>query len=537
MAADDQPKLTGAAPQASILGLLRFHEIEMNALQAVSQMLAHNSDHRELLQEILGILEEKLGVSRGTVMVLSADGEGVVVEAVAPGAEQPHHGATYKKGEGIIGQVLASGIPELVPVLSKDPRFKGRLHNRRPHLDVSFICVPVRVGNDPVGSLSVELPVQEPARLKEVARVLEIVACLIANDICNRRIARIWRQSLEQENERLRTELSHRFRPENILGESSHMRLVFTRIHQVANSVTTALIRGESGTGKELVASAIHFNSPRASKPMVKVNCASLSEGILESELFGHERGAFTGAINARIGRVEEAEGGTLFLDEIGEFSGAIQVKLLRLLQEREYERVGSNNTRKANVRIIAATNRDLDKAVADGIFRQDLYYRVNVFPIHLPPLRDRKSDILQLTNHFVKKHAEAAGKEVRRISTPAINMLTAYHWPGNVRELENCIEYALLLCRDGVIHGHDLPPTLQMPEDASHLGARGMLNERVAILERDMISDALKRSPNNVSAAARELGVNERVLRYKIQKLGLEKHGKRRRGMDPNGS
>jgi len=381
------------------------------------------------------------------------------------------------------------------------------------------------VGNDPVGSLSVDLPAQSLQRLKDVARVLEIVACLIANDICNRRLARVWRDNLEQENQRLRTELSQRFRPENMLGESSAMRLVFTRIHQVAASATTALICGESGTGKELVASAIHFNSPRASKPFLKVNCAALSEGVLESELFGHERGAFTGALTERIGRVEAAEGGTLFLDEIGEFSGAIQVKLLRLLQEREYERVGSNKTKKANVRIIAATNRDLEKAVADGSFRQDLYYRVNIFPIHLPPLRDRKSDILQLTNHFVKKHAEQCGKEVRRISTPAINMLTAYHWPGNVRELENCIEYALLLCRDGVIHGHDLPPTLQMPEEPPHLGGSGLLHERVAILERDMISDALKRSSGNVSAAARELGSNERVLRYKIGKLGLSKH------------
>jgi Nif-specific regulatory protein len=502
--------------------LWRFHEIEMDALQAVSRMLARGADHRELLQEILGVLEEKLDVSRGTVMILSPDGDGFTVEAVAPGADQPHHRGTYRKGEGIIGNVLASGEPEIVPLLSQDPRYKGRIHQRGGDREVSFICVPVRVGNDPVGSLSVDLPAQGMARLKDVARVLEIVACLIANDLCNRRIARVWRENLEQENQRLRTELSHRFRPENMLGESSDMRLVFTRIHQVAASATTALICGESGTGKELVASAIHFNSPRAGKPLIKVNCAALSEGLLESELFGHERGAFTGALTARIGRVEEAEGGTLFLDEIGEFSGSIQVKLLRLLQEREYERVGSNKTRKANVRIVAATNRDLEKAVADGIFRQDLYYRVNVFPIHLPPLRARKSDILQLTNHFVKKHAEEAGKEVRRISTPAINMLTAYHWPGNVRELENCIEYALLLCRDGVIHGHDLPPTLQMPEETPCAGGSGMLHERVAILERDMISDALKRSAGNVSAAARELGTNERVLRYRIRKLGL---------------
>lgn len=502
--------------------LWRLHEIEMDALHAVSRMLARGSEHRELLQEILGVLEEKLEVSRGTVTILSADGDGFTVEAVAPGTDRPRHGGTFKKGEGIIGNVLASGEPEIVPLLNQDPRHKGRVHYRNGDQDVSFICVPVRVGNDPVGSLSVDLPAQDPARLKEVARVLEIVASLIANDICNRRIARVWRENLEQENQRLRTELSHRFQPENMLGDSSDMRLVFTRIHQVAASATTALITGESGTGKELVASAIHFNSPRKGKPLIKVNCAALSEGLLESELFGHERGAFTGALTERVGRVEEAEGGTLFLDEIGEFSGSIQVKLLRLLQEREYERVGSNKTHKADVRIIAATNRDLERAVAAGTFRQDLFYRVNVFPIHLPPLRERKSDILQLTNHFVKKLAAQMNKEVRRISTPAINMLTAYHWPGNVRELENCLEYALLVCRDGVIHGHDLPPTLQMPEGSPYSGASGMLHERLAILERDMISDALKRSAGNVSAAARELGTHERVLRYKIRKLGL---------------
>ena len=517
--------------------LWRLHEVEMDTLQAVSRMLARGAEHRELLQEILGVLEEKLEVSRGTVTLLSPDGDGFTVEAVAPGAERPHHGGTFRKGEGIIGNVLASGEPEIVPLLSQDPRHQGRVHHRDGGKEVSFICVPVRVGNDPVGSLSVDLPAQALDRLKDVARVLEIVACLIANDLCNRRIARVWRENLEQENQRLRTELSHRFRPENMLGDSSAMRLVFTRIHQVAASATTALICGESGTGKELVASAIHFNSPRAARPFIKVNCAALSEGVLESELFGHERGAFTGALTERIGRVEEAEGGTLFLDEIGDFSGTIQVKLLRLLQEREFERVGSNRTRKANVRIVTATNRDLEQAVADGRFRQDLYYRVNVFPIHLPPLRDRKGDILQLTNHFVKKHAEATGKEVRRISTPAINMLTAYHWPGNVRELENCIEYALLLCQDGVIHGHDLPPTLQMPREAADPGSTGRLHERIGVLEQDMISDALKRSAGNVSAAARELGIHERVLRYKVQKLGLGKRGRGRKAPAPSPS
>ena len=225
------------------------------------------------------------------------------------------------------------------------------------------------------------------------------------------------------------------------------------------------LIRGESGTGKELVASAIHYGSRRSGQAVRQGQLRRAERSLLESELFGHEKGAFTGAIQPRTGRIEEADGGTLFLDEIGDFSPAIQVKLLRVLQEREFQRVGSNKTVKADVRIIAATNRDLEAAVEAETFRQDLYYRINVVPIFLPPLRDRKDDILLLADHFVEKYSEQMGKIVRRISTPAINMMFAYHWPGNVRELENCIEHAVLLTTDGVIHGHNLPPTLQMPE------------------------------------------------------------------------
>jgi Nif-specific regulatory protein len=282
------------------------------------------------------------------------------------------------------------------------------------------------------------------------------------------------------------------------------------------------MIRGESGTGKELVASAIHYNSPRAANALVKVNCAALNENLLESELFGHEKGAFTGALYQRIGRLEEAQGGTLFLDEIGDFSPAIQVKLLRVLQEREYERVGANKTCKADVRVIAATNKDLEARVEEGLFRQDLYYRVNVFPIYLPPLRERRDDILMLADHFVKKYAEKMGKPVVRVSTQAINMMFAYHWPGNVRELENCIEYAVLLSTEGVIHGHNLPPTLQMPgiEETSQAGTLAM---RLAVLERDMISDALKATGGNFNAAARQLGTTARIVRYRVKKLGID--------------
>ncbi len=330
------------------------------------------------------------------------------------------------------------------------------------------------------------------------------------------------RQSLEAENLRLRDALQEQFRPENIIGNSHPMREVYLKITQVAASNTTVLIRGESGTGKELVASAIHYASPRATMPFVKVNCAALNENLLESELFGHEKGAFTGAFCTRAGRLEEAEGGTLFLDEIGDFSPAIQVKLLRVLQEREYERVGSNRTQKADVRVIAATNQDVEARLSEGLFRQDFYYRINVFPISLPPLRDRKDDILLLADHFVAKYARKMGKEVRRISTPAINMMLAYHWPGNVRELENCIEYGMLLASNGTIHGHSLPPTLQLPI-AGESVRQGLLRVRVALLERDLIADALKSCQGSVSLVAEQLGITPRMVRYKIKKLGIE--------------
>ncbi len=258
--------------------------------------------------------------------------------------------------------------------------------------------------------------------------------------------------------------------------------------------------------------------------PFVRVNCAALNEALFESELFGHEKGAFTGAISERVGRIAQAEGGTLFLDEIGDFSPVVQIKLLRVIQEREYERVGGNEVRKADVRILAATNRDLEDDVSTGRFRQDLYYRVNVFPIFLPPLRERREDILQLADHFVAKYSERMGKNVRRISTPAINMMLAYHWPGNVRELENCIEHAVLLSTGDAILGSHLPPTLQMPEVEEEGPPPGLLRLRVETLERDLISDALKRSGGRVVDAAEELGITERTVRYKMKKLGLER-------------
>jgi Nif-specific regulatory protein len=299
------------------------------------------------------------------------------------------------------------------------------------------------------------------------------------------------------------------------------MQAVYDLIAQVSKSNTTVLIRGESGTGKELVANAIHYNSLRVSKPFIKVNCAALPETVIESELFGHEKGAFTGAVGQRKGRFELAHGGTIFFDEVGDLSPATQIKFLRVLQEKEFERVGGIATVKTDVRVIAATNRNLKTLVEEEKFREDLYYRLNVFPIYMPPLRERKTDILLLADYFVEKYSKANHKNICRISTPAIDMLMSYHWPGNVRELENCIERAVILSNDDVIHGHHLPPTLQTAE-ATGTASGGNLQETLDNLERELILDALKSSRGNKTKAARLLGITERLMGLRVKKYGI---------------
>jgi len=504
----------------------RRHVQALDTLAEVARTLAATTSQEDMLREILRVLEERLGMRRATVMLLSSDGTELYVEALRSSGTKPRDGARYRRGEGILGRVVETGKSLIIPSIEDEPRFQDRVHRRKgAQIDGkgwSFIALPVTIGQETVGTLSVDLPRSDIDFLQDAERVLSIVAGLIANDIKRRREIHAEAAALEDERKRLLSELQLASRPENMVGDSASMRPVYARIRQVAEADTTVLIRGESGTGKELVAAAIHYLSSRSRGPFVKVNCSALSEGLLESELFGHEKGAFTSALFARAGRFEEADGGTLFLDEIGDFSPAVQVKLLRTIQEREFERVGSNKTIRVNVRLVAATNRDLEVLMKAGQFRADLFYRINVFPVFLPPLRERKDDVLALANHFSKKFAERMKKSVRRITTSAINMLMAYHWPGNVRELENCMEHAVLLSHDGVIHGRDLPPTLQMPATLRD-DADGSLRSNVAQLERDMLVDALKRASGNVSAAGRELGVGERMVRYKIRKFAID--------------
>jgi DNA-binding NtrC family response regulator len=322
------------------------------------------------------------------------------------------------------------------------------------------------------------------------------------------------------ENRELREALQSRHRIEGIIGESGHMLEVVSLVHRVAPSEATVLIRGESGTGKELIAKAIHFASPRASSPLVKVNCAALPETLLESELFGHEKGAFTGAVTSRQGRFELANGGTLFLDEIGDLPLNLQAKLLRVLQEREYEKVGSSRPVKVNVRILAASHRPLEELIKAGQLREDLYYRLNVVTILIPPLRERRSDLSLLIDHFLRRFAEKNGKTIRGLTHEARDILLRYDYPGNVRELENLIERAVVLTRDDVIGTSDLPLTVHDPEVEYEKGTN--LTATVEAVERRMIRDALARSEGVQTRAAELLGISERALRYKLIKYGF---------------
>jgi Nif-specific regulatory protein len=386
--------------------------------------------------------------------------------------------------------------------------------------------VPIICRKAVIGTMSIDLSITtDVEELRRYQRFLELVANILAEAVASIREELEEREGLMTENERLRRQLGDRYRMHNIIGNCSAMRSVYEQIVQVADSTATVLIRGESGTGKELIARAVHYGSERRNNAFVSVNCAALPENLIESELFGHEKGAFTGATQQRKGRFEMANGGTIFLDEIGDISPAVQVRLLRVLQERTFERVGSSESVSVNVRVLAATSRNLEKEIAEETFRDDLYYRLNVFPIILPPLRERRSDIMLLADHFLQKYGEMYGKNIKRISTSAINMMMAYHWPGNVRELENCMERAVLTASDEVIHGYNLPPSLQT-SDETHTSIfprdGADLKTMIESYEKEIIIDALKKHRGNAAATARYLNTTQRIINYRIQKLGV---------------
>jgi Nif-specific regulatory protein len=496
---------------------------KLSTLLEASQALSATLDLKDALRRVLEILGRHHGAIRSTVTLLNEETGDVEVEA-SGGAVAQGKRVRYRIGEGITGQVVETGKPIVVPRVSREPMFLHRAADR-PELadqELTYISAPITLEGKTIGAIGIDLHFKPDRDYNRTAKFLGVVASMIAQAVRVHRLIESDRQRLVDENTHLRQELKERYDFSNLVGTSSPMRQVYEQIAQVARTNTTVLLRGESGTGKELIAHAIHYNSSRARKPFIKVSCAALPHDLIESELFGYEKGAFTGAQTAKKGRFELADGGTLFLDEIGDLNLATQVKLLRVLQEREFERLGSTLTIRANIRLVAATNKDLERAIAAGEFREDLYYRLNVFAIYVPPLRERKADVTLLADHFVEKFCKEHGKKVKRISTPAIDMLASYHWPGNVRELANAVERGVVVCEGQVLHAHHLPPTLQTAE-ASGTVQTTSLKEAMDAFEKDALQDALKSARGNRAKAARLLSTTERIFNYRVRKLGID--------------
>ena len=493
-------------------------------LYEVTRVLASSTDLRDSLERIMKILSGRKGMHNGTVTIINPHTGQLEIEVAYGMSAEARERGKYKIGEGITGRVVATGEPIVIPHIGEESEFLNRTGTRS---DISrqrnsFLCVPIKHEKRTFGALSIDLEYREDLNYEDELRYLTIVSGLIAQTALRVQVEKEDRDRLTQENIELKNELSEKYRVANIIGNSSRMQEMFEMLHRVADSNATVLLRGESGTGKTLVARALHYNSSRSQKPFIVVNCSALPETLLESELFGHEKGAFTGAHAMKKGRFELAEGGTLFLDEIGELSQSVQVKLLQVVQDREFQRLGGITPIKCDVRLVAATNRDLEKAVADKHFREDLYYRLNVFPIYLPPLRERRTDILLLTEYFLKKYNEENGKEIRRISTPAIDMLLQYHWPGSVRELQNCIERAVLICDEESIKSYHLPPSLQTSESVNSRQALSLAGA-VENFERELIVEALKKTGGNQTKAARELDTSLRIINYKIHQYAID--------------
>jgi Nif-specific regulatory protein len=502
-----------------------FADAELPMLFEISQRLNKTQNIKEDLDDILSLVAQYLNAERVILTILNRENSSIIIERGYNLSAEAKSRGIYRVGEGVIGKVVKCGEAVVIPRILKDTTFLNKTKSKLLTADrqhISFVCVPVKVEEQITGTLSVDLIYNEKVNLNEKARVLAIIGSMIAQFVQVRQSRLEEIERLRDENITLHLELKEKFKPSNIIGNSGIMHEVYKLIERVSATNATVLIRGESGVGKELIADAIHYNSPRADKPIIKVNCSALPESLIESELFGHEKGAFTGAEKLRKGRFELAEGGTLFLDEIGDLPAQTQVKILRTLQEKEYERVGGSTTIKANVRIIAATNRNLEDAIEKGNFREDLFYRLNVFPIYVPPLRERVNDIPTLVDHFIHKCNSINGTNIKRISSSAIDMLMVYHWPGNIRELENCIERSCIMSTDSVIRAHNLPPTLQTAT-SSGTESKGTLDAILGRVEKQMIIETLHQSGGNLTKTAEALGITERIIGLRIKKYDID--------------
>jgi len=489
----------------------------------MGRAISEQNDLSLALDILLEYMRNDMAVRRAMINLHHRESGHIFIHKSLGLTEEEEARGVYFPGEGITGQVIEQAKPIIVPHIGDEPAFLNRTESLAcpEEREYSFICVPILRGKKVLGSISAVRSYDNEELLNKHVDALVVVSYMLAQAVELYLVENVDKVLWEQRHRALLGELRERFKPSNIIGSSKAMMEVFALLHKVARTKTTVLLLGESGVGKEMIANAIHYDGPNANGPMVKFNCAALPESILESELFGHEKGSFTGATQLRKGRFEEADGGTIFLDEVGELSIGVQAKLLRVLQERAFERVGGNKTITVNIRVVAATNKNLAAMVANGTFREDLYFRLDVFPLLVPPLRDRGSDIITLAEHFVARFAKENNKKISRIATPALNMLMNYHWPGNVRELENVMHRAVILTEDETIHAYNLPLSLQLPV-FSGADIQNGLEAKLAAVEYEMLVGALRLHQGNMTDAAKELGLTRRTMGLRMRKYNL---------------
>lgn len=498
----------------------RIRETELNVIFETCRVIGQALKLDRALDTILAILSSSLAMKRATVTLEEEETGYLVIRASHGLTQAERKRGVYGKDEGITGLIFRTAKPYIVPDISKEPLFLNKTGSRQIQKEyISFLGVPILLHGKSIGVLSVDRLFGDEIPFEEDIRLLSIMATLIAQFVSLNRQVRL-REAKLLEGCPLPGKVAldspvGRF----MVGKSPSMLAIQRQMEKVAPSRASVLLLGESGTGKTLVAKILHDLSSRSGAPFVKINCASLPENLLESELFGYEKGAFSGAVKSKPGRVEQADGGSIFLDEVGELTLPLQAKLLRFLQEKEFERLGSTQTRKVDVRVLAATNKDLAASVNEGTFREDLYYRLNVFPIQVPPLRERKDDVPDLLHHFLEKISQEYGRRVR-ISTAAMALLTKYDWPGNVREMENLIERLVIMADKDEIDTDILPAFIRQREQK-------LINKpisRIEEIERKEVIAALERNAWNQTRTARDLGITVRQIGYRVRKFGLDR-------------
>lgn len=512
--------------------------LELLALHRITELIGSAADLETTLSNILGVLEDTMRMERATLLFLDKAKQKLVIKASCGLSEAEEMRGVYRPDEGVCGQIFQTCSPFIVPDIDSEPLFLNRTGARSKvsKSKTSFLGVPIMINAAPEGVLTVDRLFGDEISFEEDIRFLAILATLIAQFVTLNREIEKKKAKLIEENNSLKAKLHGVHGGHFIIGHSKPMQEVFSIIDKISSSNVTALLLGESGTGKELVARAIHEGGVRQKKAFIKINCAALPETLLESELFGHERGAFTGAHASRPGRFELADGGTIFLDEIGEMPLSLQAKMLRVLQEKQFERIGGSKTYTVDVRIVAATNVSLEDAVENGSFRADLYYRLNVVPVLLPPLRERSEDIPLLFSHFLGKSNDRNNRKIK-ISPELLDFMIKYPWPGNVREMQNLVERMVILAEEERLTLNDLPPNLfgyeagrseiqiQEPKpiekDIRVDNTRKSLQE----IEKAEIEAALRRNGWVQVRAARELGLTERQIGYRIKKYGLNRY------------